>query len=455
MVSQQKTPDQGRWAFVTTSPTTRCPTAAQRTLMRKHIMKDIGYSRRACHYSSRSSSVSGAGGIPGQTDGAPEVIKPTAIPRAFPSTATALVTVNDDARCVLHYVFSDALPSYIRVYREKWYPVCVQDNAAFHQMLACCATHLYRWQPEKHHRLKRVAISEHAQALTIAREHLRGVTHLVSEDYLVVILMFACYAHMLNDLATFKMHMAAIRNIVSFRTSDISEEFMRLYQSIDSIGSYAFGITPSSLIPTTMTLPTLTHSTLGKPLSVLISSLDLKYRLTMLQAYQSLQNLDHYLALVHVNPGSSLLDEPYKLDLLVEPVSRCFLSLRIPTDMPAKDSAPLTYLCAGGLLYLAELRRRSGISPVMTTFHVDKLKQSLESMAHYLNIDPSIHLWVLTVGALESTSLDDQYYFCSQIKQLRTNEGIETMKQYEEHLHWVVWFDPLYQTRLSALFPMT
>lgn len=74
-------------------------------------------------------------------------------------------------------------------------------------------------------------MSEHAQALTIARERLRGVTHSVSEDYLVVILMFACYAHLLNDLKTYTMHMAAVRSIVASRTSDISEEFMRLYQS--------------------------------------------------------------------------------------------------------------------------------------------------------------------------------------------------------------------------------
>jgi hypothetical protein len=128
-------------------------------------------------------------------------------------------------------VLSDALPSYIRVYREKWYSACAQDPAAFHQMLACCATSLYQWQPGTHHRLERVAISEHTQALTIARERLKGVTHCVSEDHLVVILMFACYAHLLNDLKTYNMHMNAIRKIVASRTSDISEEFMRLHQS--------------------------------------------------------------------------------------------------------------------------------------------------------------------------------------------------------------------------------
>ncbi|KAF2447318.1 hypothetical protein P171DRAFT_249741 [Karstenula rhodostoma CBS 690.94] len=454
MVSQKNTSDQGRWAFVTTSPNTRRPTAAQRTLMRKHIMKDIGYSRRACHFHSSSGSESSSEATPGSTGEASDCLE-LQVPRTLLSTATALVTVNDDSQFVLHHVFSDALPSYIRVYREKWYPACIQDNAALHQMLACCATHLYRWQPEKHHRLKRVAISEHAQALTIARERLEGVTHSVSEEYLVVILMFACYAHLLNDLKTYNMHMAAIRNIVASRKSDISEEFIRLYQSIDSVGSYAFGITPSSLIPTAMQLPALTHSSLEKPLLILVNSLDLSYRLSMLHAFQSLQDLNNYLALAHMNPGSSLLDEPYKLDLLVEPVSRSFLSLRPPEDMPEKNSALLTYLRAGGLLYLAELRRRSGISPVMTTFQVDKLKQSLEIVAHHLDIDPSIRLWVLTVGALESATLDEQSYFCSQIKQLRADRGIETIAQYQGHLHRVVWFDPLFHKRLSVLFSMT
>lgn len=204
-----------------------------------------------------------------------------------------------------------------------------------------------------------------------------------------------------------------------------------------------------------MTLPTLTHTTLERPLLILINSLDLSYRLMVLQAFQSLQDLNNYLALVHVNPGSSLLDEPYKLDLLVEPVSRSFLSLRLPAGMSEKASAPLTYLRAGGLLYLAELRRLSGISPVMTTFQVDKLKQSLEVVMQHLIIDPSIRLWILTVGALESATLDDQSYFRSQIKHLREEKNIETLTQYEEHLHRVVWFNPIFQTRLSELYALT
>ena len=118
----------------------------------------------------------------------------------------------------------------MRVYREKWFPACLQDSAAFHQMLACCATNLYQWQPSKFHKLRKIAMIEHAQALTLARARLKGVTHSVSEIHLVVILMFACYAHLSNDLPTYKMHMAAVRNIVSSRTSDVSEGFMRLYQ---------------------------------------------------------------------------------------------------------------------------------------------------------------------------------------------------------------------------------
>jgi hypothetical protein len=204
-----------------------------------------------------------------------------------------------------------------------------------------------------------------------------------------------------------------------------------------------------------MPLPALTRTTLGKPLLILINSLDLSHRLLMLDAFQSLQDLNNYLALIHVNPGASLLDEPYKMDLLVEPVSRRFLSIRPPVDMPESSSALITYLRAGALLYLAELRRRSGISPVMTTFQVDKLKQSLKIIAQPFDLAHSIHLWVLTVGAIESPTPDDQYYFCSKIKQLRSDIGIETMTQYEHHLHRVVWFDPLFQARLSVLFPLT
>lgn len=97
-------------------------------------------------------------------------------------------------------------------------------------MLACCATHLFRWKPDVFPKLQRVAINEHAKALTIARERLKTAS-LVTEEHLTVVLMFACYAHLENDLPTFSMHMRAIRSIVASGKCDIGEDFKRLYQS--------------------------------------------------------------------------------------------------------------------------------------------------------------------------------------------------------------------------------
>lgn len=37
---------QGQWAFVITSPAELYPNTEQRTVMRRHVMRDIGYSRR-------------------------------------------------------------------------------------------------------------------------------------------------------------------------------------------------------------------------------------------------------------------------------------------------------------------------------------------------------------------------------------------------------------------------
>lgn len=111
-----------------------------------------------------------------------------------------------------------------------------------------------------------------------------------------------------------------------------------------------------------------------------------------MHAFQSLKDLNSYLALVHTNPGSSPLDDPNALHKLVEPVARCFLPLRIPSDMLVSDTACLTYLRTGALLYMAELRRRCGIDPVMTTFQVEKLKISLEIVTRCVGIDPSIHV---------------------------------------------------------------
>lgn len=221
---------------------------------------------------------------------------------------------------------------------------------------------------------------------------------------------------------------------------------------MQAVGSYAFGVSPSFDMPITVPLPAVNERALGKPLTKLINSLDLLHRLWLLQAFQALQNLDSHLTTQYLDHGSTILEEPLKIDTLVDPVARKFLVLESPADELNSGLAAFSCLRAAALLYIAELRRRSGISPVITAFQVNKLKDSINAIDDHPALDWIMRLWLLTVGALESMAPADQRYFCCQIKRLRLEFRIETITQFREHLGQVVWFGVLFEPRLSALF---
>lgn len=89
----------GRWAFVITSPTERRPTARQRTLMRRHIMRDIGYSRRRHQQYSVSNDETTSTFASDYLHTSEDI----AVPVPMQPTVTALVTVSDESRWLLDH----------------------------------------------------------------------------------------------------------------------------------------------------------------------------------------------------------------------------------------------------------------------------------------------------------------------------------------------------------------
>lgn len=130
-------------------------------------------------------------------------------------------------------MLAGAAPNYLYLYRDRWYPICVHHPAAFRQMLASYALHLFRLQGNTDHNLERIALSNHTKVLASLRQHLSLTSQVVTEGDLFTILLLACYAHINADVKTWKIHMLAIRNIVRSlhgTTARASLTFISLFQ---------------------------------------------------------------------------------------------------------------------------------------------------------------------------------------------------------------------------------
>lgn len=130
-------------------------------------------------------------------------------------------------------MLSGNTPNCLHLYRDRWYPICIHYPAAFRQMLASYATHLFHLHGGSNHNLERIAINNHTQALASIRERLSLTDQPVTEGYLFAILMLACYAHIHGDVKTWIMHMSAIRSILislNESTTPASSIFISLFQ---------------------------------------------------------------------------------------------------------------------------------------------------------------------------------------------------------------------------------
>jgi hypothetical protein len=236
------------WVFITTTPTRPRPTKEQRSRVRRRVMREIGYTRRNPHTaypqspptsscissdtiasasSSSTFSVDPKSGRPQGSDCPPSSAH-------IPSFLTcpwdresqrllhhsmllsiALWSCLDRTNKYLRPVFSDAIPSQFRIYKDRWYPICIKDSAAFDQMLASYATHISQYHVQVD--LKHFILSNHTKALVRVRNDIGAMSlgsKQVFEGTLSAVTALACYSHLQGDMVSWRSHMSAVARLI-------------------------------------------------------------------------------------------------------------------------------------------------------------------------------------------------------------------------------------------------
>jgi hypothetical protein len=209
---------------------------------------------------------------------------------------------------------------------------------------------------------------------------------------------------------------------------------------VDLIGSYALDIAPAlGDINEGLDYRQLP----SKSVSPCVDSFDLPAPL--LSAFQTLQWTN-----TQIVPQGSIWSNPVEVDKLIHPLTHQFLSLRYD----AYTFGPIcSSIRSGALLYLAEFRRLSGISPVATEVYVQQLRLSMEGLSP-TSVPSELTLWLLTVGALEATATPDRDFFYSRLLLLFQAFEIHSVLCWRQRLKRLVWSDAVFDHKLETVWSL-
>ncbi|KAL4885861.1 hypothetical protein BJY04DRAFT_179359 [Aspergillus karnatakaensis] len=453
-LTSQDQPEQ--WVFITTSPAHQRPTKAQRSQARQRVMREIGASRRKEHEKAcdgavstlKNASLDSSSDVNLAWNGSHRSRTAVALSAYAPSFEVYPITLDDDSRWLLQHMFSGAIPSQSRVYLERWYPLCITNAAAFHQMLATYATHVSL--AGHNHSLNELILTNHTKALAGVRSYLDSQP--IIDKYALygavsAVTALACYSHLSMDVLSWQLHTAALCQLVNglgFGLANLDAMVKSLIQWVESIGSYAFDIAPTLGDPQSGALQY--RRSLDELLPPSLSSLT--FHKSLISAYQALRQINTQLYSRTSILGTSTWDNQAEINQLTYPLIYELLSLNQATHNLSPLSCCLRY---AALLYLAEFRRKTGVCPVVTDLHIQGLRYSLETVKQG-SPSPELKAWLLTVGAMEANFLPDKQYFYNRLSCTLWDLQVDSVLHWKQYLEETVWLGGLFDEKLYSIW---
>ncbi|KAH7305651.1 hypothetical protein BKA65DRAFT_200701 [Rhexocercosporidium sp. MPI-PUGE-AT-0058] len=252
------------YVFVEVAKTGRVTNKKQLHNVRKHIMKDIGKSRRKNHRGSdKPQQKANIRSPPAMETTSPYSsltdISDRSIPRAWSlgsgrtdPFACYPIPVDQDLLFLIDHV-NTCSDIQLRPFKDIWLPISISDAAFFNEILSHVSLHVYTLR----HGLSRAtecpqSMVLHSRAVNSVRKRLDDPVLGISDGVIGTVLAFACFSHRINYWETYDMHMAALYQIVKRRggvSSLIGNPTLRKLMSGIDLAATCFLEKPHTLFP--------------------------------------------------------------------------------------------------------------------------------------------------------------------------------------------------------------
>lgn len=486
---------QDKFAFVYhTGPTVR--DRESKRLIKKHVMKDIGKSRRKPP-STRKKAREATTGQATQFDDLQQqnlerdndngelsliVQDPGPVSR-FSTTRDPFIVkhypikVNRRTCALIDHLFSEAYPE-LKNLRDSFFPVGLMDAAAFHQVLAVLAIHLPFNRSKELNKSMDYETTEivlhHAEAIKMLNTRMQDVHAATSDGTIGTIVLMVCHSYMQEDFNMWRAHMRGMKHLLKIRKANaslggtedggcgslsLSPALRMTLEWVDSTGSLAQDTPPvfpfpSHLVPFHPVFPPTIHlppylyvvqTALASTFSNLSLICDLFMDIAKLSALADAgarSNSSFWMGESSISWGATFL----------EPVTYRLLALQDRVNPLDTSSILQETMRLSLLIYLGPIRRKFGIFIMKMMIQLGKLLAVLrESIDLGVELNGLI-LWIVTIGAMEASETTLQDQFDSILNELLLDLGIIPSSAWEKRLQDLMWVEDVHGARFQSLW---
>ncbi|KAL1799052.1 hypothetical protein ACET3X_003089 [Alternaria dauci] len=321
------------------------------------------------------------------------------------------IELNDSDRALLANVFTTEDNNHPSQLRGSWYPVALNDAAAFYNMLS--NSHNFLSQKRNGYYPSQddaIALGYHNKALRHTAQMMRDPTKRLSDEIIcAVVSLMIHFALMGNFTGDWQKHSSALVRIVGLRGGydTIAKEYLRITVSwADLIGSFYRDHPPIVPMPSQWIADSTSPPNSPRPSSAI--SLALKHQLPMQLDFITI--FDDVLQLISLDRAFN--EQQLMLAITsgswIEPTMYRLLAIR-PLNRSDSREAVIEEVCRlGTLLFLAPLWRKFGQSPVWTNAISRNLLLVLtKNMIEWNDLKPLL-IWVLYSAAVETKDLAER-----------------------------------------------
>ncbi|KAL2067884.1 hypothetical protein VTL71DRAFT_15982 [Oculimacula yallundae] len=350
--------------------------------------------------------------------------------------------------------------------KVAWFQIGMLDGAAFHQLLSGAATYFNNLRHGDGGQANGEFLAHHAYSLQLVNSQMREVETATTDGVISSIIGFACYYHLIEDMESWRKHLAGLREIVRLRggiDTFESQGFLgTMLSCIDISGSCTLDEAPSFPVPgkpTDFVLP-MSPTTSSYPfhspqvhLLTINSIFDSGFIDSM--ADLNLESL-HLQEEIQNTGGNILLDSMYICDY-INPLLHKLLSLP-RQDISSPTGAISEMMRLAAVLYLIAIRQSFGIYPTRVAMQIHKLSALIMTFEgsgasqniwadHELSL---IELWVTAVGCIMSDEKSTASWFATRLHAAMRRISVATYGDLEDILRGFSWIDEIHSTLLGA-----